>query len=81
MIFVAPTKESKWFPVLSKRDLLGILEDAVPQNRWPPRPTRQDADTIREIVRQASMNGHCGPQVRAAVSKRIAEKRAAGGRG
>jgi hypothetical protein len=66
---------NRWFSILTKADLLEILQRYVPQTMWPPRPTRQSDATIREIVRQASFNGFYGEQVRDAIGKRIAEKK------
>lgn len=77
MYLVKAPKTRKWFPQLTKADLLDIMEIAVPQNLWPPRPTRQDANTIREVVRSASFNGFYGAKVREAIGQRIVAKRPA----
>ena len=39
---------------LTKAQLLEVLEH-VPQQFWPPRPTRQDKETLVEVVWRAHM--------------------------
>lgn len=78
MIIVRTPKQRKWFPELTKADLLDIMFAACPQQIWPPRPTQQSADTIREIVRSATYNGYHGARVRTAVAARLRTKRGEG---
>lgn len=66
---------SKFFPQINKLELIGIMQEHIPQTLWPPRPTQQSADTIREVVRRASFNGFYGVKVRAALGALVTAKR------
>jgi hypothetical protein len=63
---------------LTKAQLLAVLEHA-PQQYWPPRPTRQDKDTLVEAVHHAHYApAPQGDAVRKALAEAWAERRARG---